>query len=230
MHRAAGIRAQEDKLFNKWSSNVQKGSFIRDGVADPDAYLSSHRRILVLLKEPKSEHGGWDFRDTLKEGPRQQYTWRNLARWCTALRAKRPPDWSEVAEQDIEEQKRILCSVAIVNIKKLPGGTSSVAKDIHAFAHANQTFLRGQLAIYQQDITLLCGTAPFLGHFTNEQELGRRVVTTGGLVLRESSNWGLVVKSCHPQARGRRHRELYEMLAKGIAEYRKSTAFETLRE
>jgi len=218
MRSAPAIRRDEDAIFREWLG-AKPGltpRFVKDGVADGGSFLRAARRVVLLLKEPHSDRGGWDFRETVLDGPKGQATWWNAARWSLLLQSSDTPSWDDVRQQDRMTQRDILKSVAIVNLKKTLGGPSSVRREIHTFVTEYREFLRRQVALYEPHVTLLCGTAEFLGDLLTDDELGQRKTTPNNVAYRISPVLGIALRYCHPQVRGRPHRRLYENLARAV--------------
>ena len=58
---------------------------------------------------------------------------------------------------DPDTRRRILNSVAAVNLKKVPGGSTANFAEIQRFARDNAAFLRRQLDLYKPDYIVGCG-------------------------------------------------------------------------
>jgi hypothetical protein len=209
----------ENELFARWEPLVGK-DFIPDGAPYPDRYASAPVRVLLLLKEPWSPEGqrGWDLRDGLRTRLETGSTWNNAARWARAATSlPYAPAWKEVATQTTESRRAALASVAVVNVKKSLGTSRTTAKLVHAFARTYKEQIREQLALYRPHVTLLCGTAEFLGTLFEDHEQTPRATTRSGVRYRSVGGLGLVVRMPHPQA-SQSAQILYERLVNAGSE------------
>ena len=151
------IKEQEDSLFAEWRIN-RKG-FVADGVADENAYLQSGKKILFLMKEVNDpDYGGWDLRDHMRKGGKGT-TWSNIARWTRGIRTlPRRISWDDDMGK-MPKEKRIdaVRDIAAMNLKKTPGGATTVKADLHEVANKDKDFIRRQFDIYDADIVICCG-------------------------------------------------------------------------
>jgi hypothetical protein len=193
------IRSREDALFEQWKMG-RKG-FVADGVVDEKAYLASSTKILFVLKEVNDPGGGgWDLREFLAKGGRPK-TWRNVTRWLIGLRRlDEDLDWSEL--ESISEEQRVaeLRSICAINVKKAPGGHTSDPGAVAAAGEQDERFLKEQLALYDADLTIACGSVvgnivgALLGISTWE-------MTRRGISFAKMPNNKVVISYAHPEAR-----------------------------
>lgn len=149
---------KEEELFARWREGLP--SFVTDGAVDSDAYAKSSLKILLLLKEVNDKDGGgWCLRDFLRRSGGRYQTWDNVTRWVSAIRSL-PGEltWDEL--QVITEEKRceVLRSIAAVNLKKVPGGTTTDINAFWKFVQQYAEFAREQFELYQADIVICCGS------------------------------------------------------------------------
>lgn len=155
---SAKIRISEDELFDEW--RIVSPKMVRDGAVSPEAYAASDLKVMLILKEVNDPGGGgWDLRNVLREGKRAQ-TWTNVARWMRGIHAM-PEDlpWRELEPITTEDRRELLSSIAVINLKKEPGGHTSIGGEIAAAAGERGTLLRQQFSIYDPDLVIFCGTA-----------------------------------------------------------------------
>lgn len=169
------------ELFNKWKNiqgittlsenqtlqiNHKDNVFIRDGVVCPEIWFSQDIRPLFLLKEAYGGEGDWDLaKDHLLMARRIDKIWERVSDWTKGLfattRAEIPPfikDNPETAEYNNEYLKKI----AVVNIKKSGGKTSSDIDEIDAYAKFDKERLLEQIELCDPTI-IICGyTSYFL--------------------------------------------------------------------
>ena len=152
------IKEQEDKLFSEWK--IDHKGFVPDGVADENAYLQSGKKILFLMKEVNDPDcgGGWDLRDHMRKGGKGS-TWNNIARWTRGIRnLPGRISWDDDMEK-MPKGKRIdtVRDIAAMNLKKTPGGATTVKADLLEVANNDKDFIRRQFDIYDADIVICCG-------------------------------------------------------------------------
>ena len=127
--RGVPLRDKENLLFRQWITPDDQ-EVIPDGAVDEEAFRDGALKILFVLKEVNDRNGrGWDLRRYLAgydEGnhqyPRWQ-TWSNITRWIIGIR--RLPHitpWDHVANIDLATRRNVLRSIAVMNLKKWPGG------------------------------------------------------------------------------------------------------------
>ena len=154
------ITQQENTLFEAWAKQLEQDDldFVMDGVVCEDAYAKSDPKILFVLKEPNGGNGG-DIRNSMPGGG---HTWTPIVRWTYGIRHRTLlPKWDEVREHcDISkyhQRAAILQSVCAINLKKSPGGSKVIYKEMADFTKQYKTELQAQYDIYNPDLTICCG-------------------------------------------------------------------------
>ena len=142
---------------HKLKRMVLKGIFFFDGLNNFDAYSNAPLKVLFLLKEVNINHGEpepiekwWDEKYSDKFG----------------LFATRLADWTLILWEELKnyvatgnpesERLKALRSIAIVNVKKIPGGSSSSKNEIVYHANKYADNIREEIAILNPDIVMLC--------------------------------------------------------------------------
>lgn len=125
----------------------------RDGRLDPASFGEVRPRVVFVLKETNDFAGG-ELQELLAKGPRFRM-WYTVARWAAGLLDGFPP-YDEIDKY--ERMRDALHKVAVVNLKKVTGGSSSWSRVIHAAALRDKTFLRKQLHMLDPDVIVACGT------------------------------------------------------------------------
>ncbi len=153
----SSLAEQEERLFAAWQSRHEW--FVRDGVVDADEYARSPVKLLFVLKEVNDPGGGgWDLREFLRDGGRGQ-TWNTVTRWVEGIhRLPNDVPWSEVCEVDQDRRKRALRKIAVVNLKKHPGGGQADYEEVRQTAERDRNFVSAQLSLYDPDFVICCGT------------------------------------------------------------------------
>lgn len=152
------ITENENLLFDEWRQ-VRDG-FVADGVVDEESYVSSNPKLMFILKEVNDPGGGnWDLREFIREGARPQ-TWDNVTRWAEGIRSL-PSEvaWINLAEVTKERRCLALKSICAINLKKSPGGHTTINQDLWEIAAQDKEFINKQYALYDPDIIICCGSA-----------------------------------------------------------------------
>lgn len=197
------IREREDALFEEWERAIDR-PFYLDGAVDEDAFADSKPKLLYVLKEPNEPGGeGWDMREFVRDGARG-HTWNNITRWTECIRALPDDVLWEKLEGNLTEERRAstLRSIAFMNLNKHPGGASADPENLLQVTVRDQEFIRRQIAIYDADYVICCGTK---GQLTSiapySEQTGRWRQTTRGIGCLPTPNSGWLVDYWHPQAR-----------------------------
>lgn len=218
------IKKQEKALFEEWKKSdpcFEKG-FVSDGVVDEEAFRAAPRRIVYLLKEVNDEVDlVWVLCEFLREGGRG-YTWDNITRWTEGI-LDRGIDWAELKIITEERRKETLRKIAVVNLKKTPGGSSASIKSIQAAARRDRERIEEQLSLYDPDYIICCGTGvgdiflqdvlqkePPFWQETSFERLGYRIGY-------RQEKGPLIISYWHPQAR-KKMEELYNALLDTLQE------------
>ncbi|XWN38179.1 MAG: hypothetical protein ROO71_04425 [Balneola sp.] len=201
------IRSKEDALFDEWSEKYP--SFVRDGVISENAYENSKLKILLILKEVNDKGGGgWDLRNYVSEKPRGM-TWNMVSYWVKGiLDLEKSFDWKCLKETKKSDRAEYLQSIAVMNLKKTPGGGSSDEKEIREFTQDDREYLSKQFNLYNSDIVICCGTGKFVKEII-EVDWKK---TTRGIKYGEFENNKYIYSFYHPQARYPNHFKYYMLI------------------
>ena len=143
-HKELGM---PQKLCPDWVFNP------RSDIWDLCEFRKQKERVLFVLKETYG--GPFNLLVYLnKDGPRRCY-W-NVARWAYGILENFP--LFEKVPNGREELKQYLMKVAVINLKKTPGGRNSQDNLIHIHAHHDREFLLEQIREARPTIIIACGT------------------------------------------------------------------------
>lgn len=188
---------RERKLFEEW--RLECPGLIPDGLVDEEQYSSSPRKLLFLMKEVNGA-GVKDLRDFLRGGGRPA-TWDNIARWVQGLHnLDREYNWAELERDNDARRLEMLKKICVVNVKKVPGGHTSEARQIHTAGKESAEWLRQQVSIYQPELVICCGTERDYSEIIGRR-LDWHMTSRGILYLREQDR--VVISYAHPEARVR---------------------------
>jgi hypothetical protein len=199
-----GIAKIEEALFRRWSEG--RDSFVRDGAVLESAFEAASPSMLFLLKEvndPGPNGGGWDLRELIREGDRPQ-TWDNLCRWVQGINGL-PNDtpWRDLESITQVQRREVLKSIAAMNLKKSPGGHTTVVSSFWQAVHADADLLREQFAIYDADLVICCGSvvAEAFDSVLKPSDDSAWRMTSRGVEFLEYSPGKHVIAYSHPEAR-----------------------------
>ena len=205
------LRHREDRIFDKYRARGEQ--IVRDG-AITEEFEASGTRLLVILKEPNDTTGNWvksngDMRSFGASGGRAA-TWNNLARW-SALYANAPLQFNEVDVSTRESRVPHLRRIAVVNLKKTPGGSRANLAVIEEYAIRHRELLDEQLKLYRPDLSLAAGTFEILVKLRGKEQC---VNPKKGNCFRyfADDDLGLCIDFYHPQQRKFTNQRLFEFL------------------
>lgn len=191
-------KQEENDFLNTWA--LQAPGFIRDGVVDHEVYWKSKNKVLFLLKEV---NGGkdWDLREFLHEGGRKQ-TWDNVTRWIIGINnLDRDITWEEIESISEEQRQEALRQIAVVNVKKVSGGHTSVKEQIANAAENNSEMLRHQIDMYEPDIIICGGTDGSYFNNISEYDNPNWKQTKRGIWYVIEPSGRIIISYSHPEAR-----------------------------
>jgi hypothetical protein len=134
-------------------SGLDPAAICKDGIVDPSLFAAATPKILFVLREVNDWPGG-HLKELLSAGPKYQM-WYSVATWSAGLLGNFPPF---AAVDKLEVLSKSLRSIAVVNLKKLSGGSRSDLQQINLFAHSDSELLRRQISQIAPQIIIACGT------------------------------------------------------------------------
>lgn len=208
-------------LFNEWQQDtgmsIKLKTFSPDGIVNSDIWFNeaNKTKILFILKETNNWCNICDYVcKKKKDGHHIKWqTWYNLTRWTYLLRHIHDQTYDEMWKRvkDIDEGKRIynMERVALVNIKKEPGGRSTNTDElIEAFKRYNQSYLLREIALFGHlDYIVCCGKG--VAHCLSR--------CYGGLdwknkhTIAQTPEGTIVIDFVHPQSREKK-KDLFKRL------------------
>ena len=133
-------------------------NFICDGVVCPEKWFSQSIRPLYLLKEAYGE-GSWDLiADHLCKSGQISQMWRRVSKWTSGLLGTTENtlmpygNWGDVDHYGNEYLQKI----AVVNVKKSGGKSSSNMDEIRAYAQFDREELLRELELCDPTV-IVCG-------------------------------------------------------------------------
>lgn len=159
MRRDAAING----LFEDWlefygSKGIDTKGFSRDGIVDEDAFEKATRRVLFILRETNDFWTSNEFRGDLRKflrGTLRWQLWHTLGRWAYGI-LNDFPDYRECDNH--RSIRRALGSIAVINLKKITGGSWSDLEEINETALRDKTFILQEVDIIDPHVVVACGT------------------------------------------------------------------------
>lgn len=161
---------QEETLWNEMKKELQKEGvkgFYEDGIVNFKCWNDAKIKIIFLLKEPvdKDVNANKSLISFVQAGAKKRTdrTWRNITRWVySAFHTQEHLPYEEKVKpigNTSNSRKEWLKYIAIVNLKKQPGGSTTKTQAlVEEFKEHYARWLPKQLRIYDDaNIIVCCG-------------------------------------------------------------------------
>lgn len=215
------LKIKEQEIFDEWAAGSE--SFVPDGVVSEQDFLSARRKICFVLKEVNDpDGGGWDLCEFISLGA-QARTWNNIARWARGIeKLDDGLSYEEIEEVNEDNRKSWLKPICAMNLKKWPGGSSTIASELAHYTKRDAAFIKRQWELYEPDITICCGSGEYFAEAMG-LPLEPWPKSHSGVEFYEISPKKFIFHYGHPQPRGVFHKDLYEWLMSAIKEVTQQT-------
>lgn len=183
-----------DNLFTEWQAKhglLGYENFIRDGIVDYEAWEAQETpKVCYLLKEAYVKDK--PFHDLSKELSCALWgIWRHkIPFWTQGVYDAQVAPKAFKPKMSENERRGIIDRIAVVNIKKSNGNTSSDDNDLMKYVREDEELLRRELTIIEPDV-IICG---YTFHLARNVLEGMEVFPTGDGKWRNS----LVIDYYHP--------------------------------
>lgn len=141
----------------------------------------------------------------------RKQTWDMVTRWIHGIgdvwnNESREILWNSVAKVDVKDRKETLPTIAIMNLKKIPGKAVTVVKDLEQQANNDRLFLRRQFDLYYPhvDLYIACGsiiTNLSIEIFDPVPSKNSLATTSRGIRYFILKNRSIFIDYSHPEAR-----------------------------
>ncbi len=225
---AVALFRAENRIFSRWLQ--RRPDLLRDGAlgGPQSTYTIEPVRVLFVLKEPNDTGGRWsrtgaDLRLETEAFARLRSTFpvtlllAYLARHAADSPA--PPFAAARAQlQDPSLRLQLLRSIALVNLKKTPGGAVCSDRSLISAVTGDGDLLRRQLALYRPHLTIAGGSIvhTLLARLTGQAV--RPASTPHARPHFRDPGLGLCLSFFHPQAT-KGYEYLYTLLHQSLREY-----------
>lgn len=147
--------------FRHFETPLKK--MMNDGIVNIDEYYSSEIKIMWILKEPYDSNengmsGGWSMTDALDKDElgkrRDSKTWNNiiLASFGILNGFERVKKIKESYNYD--EVRSVLKKIVFINVKKIPGATTTANSTLIKAYNENKGILLNQISTYRPNIII----------------------------------------------------------------------------
>lgn len=142
--------------------NENNSAAFVDGLIDIKKYLEAKTKIMWILKEPYSTEDDKNWREEIA-GLRTESGVKNG--WAgtfnpiiyTSYGILNNKDWNNISDTSSDPSIiDVLYSIAFINIKKTPGGSSSDDDELEAYHKTHKSILLKQIEVYNPDV-IICG-------------------------------------------------------------------------
>jgi len=199
-----------NRLFEKWKESYgeEREDFAEDGIVCEEKWETARRKILFLMKETN------EFNRDLRHLIREKKDWNVLGYWAYGLLHATvdyiPPYKEAEKEQKCGEALPLLSS-AVMNLKKLKGGSSADMEKIKEATERDKKRIKEELRIIKPEIVVCCGTWYVVKKTLLAEEEYSSIGTLERCYRYEDAVW---IDFVHPGARLR-----HDMMYLGLVTY-----------
>lgn len=171
------IHNQEDILFEEWKNNYsvnERDGFVMDGLCfngelyhkddnscsgnEEELWAKAKRKIVFLMKDPNSNPGEdyreWGWRAITAKFFKVIFNW---LQGLSEISSKNIPLLENDPYLNPANQVVLKYPLAIVNVKKISGGSSVQNNTLYEYAERDAIFLRHQIRDILQPNIIVCG-------------------------------------------------------------------------
>jgi hypothetical protein len=191
---------------------------------NPHKYFKSPYKILWILKEANDTEaneegiiGDWDLRGLISKGITEYPKWKRTylpivySVWgifndfC---------QWENMDDYDnANEMLDVLQNIAIINIKKMPGGAKSSDTVISKAYQMFKDILLQQIAVYEPEIIIFGGT---IHHFMVDLGISSETIDENSFQIKNDQ---ILIKNYHPNQRSIKQKEYCNRIINSVKEY-----------
>jgi hypothetical protein len=145
-----------DLLLDRFKSELGYRRVFLDGPIDADTYVGAPMRVVFILKEVNEPYADreWDLREYIRDKARGQ-AWNNVARWTRTILDG--ASWTDCQTIDDLTRREALRSIAVVNLNKEGGGSSTHRPSLRSAAQKARHLLARQIEILAPHVVVCCG-------------------------------------------------------------------------
>lgn len=134
-----------------------KNVFISDGIVNERTWNNqSGKKILYVLKEAYGESADWSLTEWLLRVKPSSSIWKRVIEWTYGIQNTTVERVAQYLPDIYEHNLELFNNIAVLNLKKSGGKSSSNYGEIEAYALADKVEIKKQISIIDPDI-IVCG-------------------------------------------------------------------------
>ncbi len=147
-----------------------KNVFISDGIVNEAVWNSQNgKKILYVLKEAYGESKDWDLPEWLLREKPSSSIWKRVIEWTYGIKNTTAERVAKYLPDIYEHNSELFNNIAVINLKKSGGKSSSNYGEIDAYALADKAEIKKQLSIIAPDIIICGATFSALNHVYDDK-------------------------------------------------------------
>lgn len=152
-----------DRLFETWKESEKHKGFLfnEDGIVNQEIWNQQNKKILFFFKEAyhKDEYENYNLAKDLNENEPWRM-WLRVAEWVYAIQNTTITKIAKYGENLASHD--LIKSIAVVNVKKSNGKSTSNDDDLMSYASADKDLLRKQIEMIKPNIIVCGNTGKYL--------------------------------------------------------------------
>lgn len=146
-----------DNRQEKTVSIDHKNVFISDGIVNEIIWNNQGgKKILYVLKEAYGESQDWNLTEWLLRAKPSSSVWKRVIEWTYGIQNTTAERIAKYLPDIYEHNLELFNNIAILNLKKSGGKSSSNYKEIETYALSDKAEIKKQISIIDPDI-IVCG-------------------------------------------------------------------------
>jgi hypothetical protein len=190
-------------------SNKSQNGYVIDGVINPEKYAEANLRLLWVLKEANLEGETWSYlkhyrdKEWFSKFNGSNITLRRIIYTSYGILRAPNDQWSDLPWSNDDKCFDALQELAIMNIKKVPGGNQSNPDTIANAYQENRELLQRQIKVYDPEVVIFGNTMKCveLSDFDG-LETAQKQVSEGNNHYYDTGK-KLYIHAWHPACRGK---------------------------
>lgn len=221
----------EDGLLYRGEIFFESGTWHRREGKEEELWHNANRRLLIITKE-LNDTEAWNVREETGRQNCAAFSYqkgvpfiKNLRMWSYGLLNSTSdyyPEFDKSRDMNVSGPFFENAPIAHINCKKQCGGAKINQKTLSEYINKYSIFLKKQIALYNADIIICCGSANgqnIILDFVKSQYLKDMHIVEGtcNWIYYSPSTGKIVIDSYHPSARIG-YQEVYEDMMSGFME------------
>lgn len=227
---------EEEKVLEEFKKKIKNNSgaiFVKDGAICPKTFLNEKIKILFILKEVNGGEEDWDLRNFAYYNCKdRKYAWDNIYRWTRVVSESDSISWEKVSNVKKEHcREKTLRKISVMNMKKIPGGSSSKNKELTKATLEHKGDLQKQIELYDADYIILGNTyflLEKLDYLTEEERkyknkyyLTKKSKACKYFVKKLPHKKQIIINFYHPSAQRLKPEKLFDLFLEIIKDIKK---------